>query len=238
MRTGRRASKPHQIANRIQLYSNLGIRTRVEGHGQRYVFEAKARLRRSDLRAAASAIAAPSTCRRSGGCPGRPAGRTRRSGAAMRSSARSGDSGDGSGDAEPSGHPGRHCLSCGIDISHRRADARTCGATCRRRLADRRPQPDRPVKLMVDGAIAALLTPFQAERLLSATIGLRRCLDHSAVHLESEGCWHCQEMLTVLLETNGVACNGFTQKTTRSLPGERVDKEAGSSGRAPTQLRS
>jgi hypothetical protein len=59
----------------------------------------------------------------------RGAGRRAVRGASKRSSAKSGDSGE---DGEPP--PARACLGCGRDISDRRADAKTCGATCRQKL--------------------------------------------------------------------------------------------------------
>lgn len=52
---------------------------------------------------------------------------------ANRSSARSGDSGSSDPD-DPEPPSGRFCAGCGCDISHRRADARTCGAACRKRV--------------------------------------------------------------------------------------------------------
>lgn len=63
----------------------------------------------------------------------RGAGRPKARGAAKRSSARSGDSGDDSGEPEPAA---RVCAcGCARDISHKRAGARTFDASCRKRLS-------------------------------------------------------------------------------------------------------
>jgi hypothetical protein len=80
-------------------------------------------------------IVKPRTATRTATPRARQRGAGRPRAAAARSSARSGDSGsdsDGPGEAGPSSQ--RLCAVCRRDISHRRKDARTCGATCRKGL--------------------------------------------------------------------------------------------------------
>lgn len=103
-----------------------------------------------DARATVVAIVAHD--RRSASCetPSRTAPRSRGAGRpsrrSTRSSARSGDSGSDDGESEPAAP--RRCIApgCGRDISHRRADAQTCGDTCYKRAsrADRQHHDDEP----------------------------------------------------------------------------------------------
>jgi hypothetical protein len=66
------------------------------------------------------------------------------------SSATSGsDPGDGEpGESEPPA-PGRRCQACGADISHRRADAKTCGSACRKGKSRGKvaPAPSAPIRI-------------------------------------------------------------------------------------------
>lgn len=64
--------------------------------------------------------------------------RPRRSAARRASGVRTGQD-PGEEPHEPG--PARACLSCGRDISHRRADAKTCGATCRQQVKRHGPLP-------------------------------------------------------------------------------------------------
>jgi hypothetical protein len=65
-----------------------------------------------------------------------PRTRERRDGS-RRHSTRGGTDDDSSGEPEPPGDAGRLCAICGVDISHRRGDAQTCGDTHKRQLQRR-----------------------------------------------------------------------------------------------------
>ena len=110
---------------------------------------------------------------RSEGPRRRGAGRPGLKGGSRRSSARSGDSGESDSD-EPS--PGRACLRCGRDVSHRRSDAKTCGTTCRKQVERHGP--------------LAVAEPLRAV--------LYRCNGHHIVDEFGDGCAKCGHFLPTL----------------------------------------
>ena len=166
----------------------------------------------------------------------RGAGRPAVRGASRRSGARSGDSGDDAESAESEPSSSRTCAGCGGDLTGHRADARTCSATCRGRVArgqllePSQSRTDRPIRLVLDGATVGLLTEPQAARFVAATSGLRQCADHRVVHLAGDGCPQCGALCRALLETNGIC----TRR--RPLPHEwRGERTGAQSRRLPVR---
>ncbi len=139
----RRLSTPQGLARALFARRTASERRRMYGW-------ARQRVARRGLCGTPVSAEASRTQARSRGS-GRPAA----SSSSRRSSAKSGDSGsDGSSESEPPGVAGRHCQNCGRDISHRRADARSCEqAACTAKALQRR--RERVARIAPDEAVAA-----------------------------------------------------------------------------------
>jgi hypothetical protein len=143
---------PHDGRILQALQRLTGGRTVKTPEGWRLDFGAGARTRRASE---------PATRRRGAGRPASP-----RPVASRRSSDRSGSSGD-DGPGEPPAS--RFCAApgCGRDISHRRADATTCSAVCRKRLERQRSNaPVEPRAQILDFAEALSDAVFREHYLV------------------------------------------------------------------------
>ncbi len=78
--------------------------------------------------------------------PARPGGRRTSSSSPTSSS----DPGESDPSDEPAPPASRRCAACGADISHRRADAKTCGTTCRKGKGRGKVAPAPPAPIRID----------------------------------------------------------------------------------------
>lgn len=101
---------------------------------------------------------------------------------------------------------GRRCAFCRGDISHLRADARTCGARCRKDLAEGRTAPGaalnlppgRAYRLAASELLLIPITPEQS-RALRARMDVRVCVPHKVLHPDNGQCPECAEAIRALM---------------------------------------